>query len=826
MRVARSLLLPFLLLLAVAARGQAVRWDPPGGRMSVGQTNQLQLVCDDCEAKETPAPPKIDGLTLEFAGQSSNMSFINGTYSHSVTYTFAALLTKNEAIEIPAFTVETNKGPITVAAARFDPAAATVGSSGRSLDSAVSGRLIAKPAEVWAGEVFELGYAIQALGDYHPDFGRGAFDWSPDPLTAEDWSAPEPFEDNTGAEARTGLRYHARAIASKPGTYRLNPVKQLVNLSVGVTGFGFFQQRQYQQFAVPSSAPALTVRPLPAAPPGFTGAVGEFKLSSKVVPEKAGVGDPITWTLELSGTGNWPAIAGVPTREVSRDFHVIRPQTKKTPATGKIFDATLAEDAVLIPTKSGTYTLPSVHFVYFDPQAGAYRTLSTPDASVAIAAPPAPESVPVAAGPEGRSSAGTAAATVPVAPNGIPRDPLAGPQSASPPLGGPLWASLLLLPFIIVGGIWLGLARQRAQRTDPQLGRREARWRLAATVAQARGISGENEALRPLLLAWQHDTAILWSLAEAAPGANALPQPEWSRLWAETDRSLYGPSPRLPADWAARAEQALAGKPAPAFSSRQLWLPRNLFPFLVAALCFAGALRARAAEPAAAYRRGDFSGAEQAWRQAMAADPADWSARHNLSLALAQENRWSEAAAQATAAFVQQPQNEAVRWQWALACGNAGFAPEPLAGFLAPGPVQWLAQFAAPGAWQRMLIAAGALAALALGLCLLRGYGRVPHRAGGIVALAALGFALGWAAVAATGWLAYGEAGNTAAVVVWRAGLLRSVPTEADTSQKTAPLPAGSTATVDKQFLGWIRLNFTNGETGWVRRDDVVSLWQ
>ena len=167
-----------------------------------------------------------------------------------------------------------------------------------------------------------------------------------------------------------------------------------------------------------------------------------------------------------------------------------------------------------------------------------------------------------------------------------------------------------------------------------------------------------------------------------------------------------------------------------------------------------------------------------------------------------------------------------MRWQWALASENAGFVPEPLAGFLTPGPVQWLARFASPAAWQRLLATASVLAALGLILGLLRSYSRGRNRLGAVAAVAALILAFGLAVSAVAGWFAYGVAGQSAAVVVWRAGLLRSVPTEADTGQKTTPLPAGSTATVDKQFLGWIRLNFANGETGWVRQDDVVSLWR
>ena len=175
---------------------------------------------------------------------------------------------------------------------------------------------------------------------------------------------------------------------------------------------------------------------------------------------------------------------------------------------------------------------------------------------------------------------------------------------------------------------------------------------------------------------------------------------------------------------------------------------------------------------------------------------------------------------------MQQPQSEPVRWQWSLASETAGFVPEPLAAFLSPGPAQWLARLASPAVWQRVQVAAALLAAAALGVLLRLGYGRAAGRGVTRAALAVLAAALLLAGAAGAGEWAYGVAGDPAAVVVWRSGVLRSVPTEADTDQKTSPLPAGSTATVDKRFLGWIRLSFRNGQTGWVRREDVVPLWQ
>ncbi len=825
-----SLLLSGLLalFLPAALRAQSAHWEPAGGTLPVGQVTALQLVCQDCEPKETPAPPKVDGLTLEFTGQASNISWINGDYSRSITFTYAALLAKKQGVDLPAFTVETNKGAVHVPAAHFEPTGATVGSTGQALESAASSRLEAVPASVWAGEVFNLAYRVDVARSYYPDFGHGDFAWTPAPLIAEDWDHPEPYNVTTGGEVRAGFTYHTRAVARTPGRVQLSPINQLVNLSVGVTGFGFFQQRQYQQFSVTSNTPAIEVRPLPPAPPGFSGAVGQFKLSSKVVPTSTSVGEPITWTLELTGTGNWPDLAGLPAREVSRDFQVVQPKAKRTPAEGKLFNATLAEDVVLVPTAPGTYPLEAFHFVYFDPQSGTYETLTAPRTIVTVTSPPLsaqPGAGPAAAPAPGPAAPPEAAAppAVPVTPNGLPRDPLAGPGSSGPPWTAALLLPLLLAPFLLVALAWIGHAWRRACATDPRRARREAHRRLAALLAQLR-----EGATSAQLLAWQRDAALLWEVADAAPPAQAFADPTWAALWSDVDRALYGPAAALPADWPARADAALGAKPAPAFLRRSLFWRSNLLPWLfaLALLPAVGAAAARAADPAAAYRRGEFAEAERGWRAAEAQDPTDWTVRYNLSLALAQQNRWEEAAAQATAAFVQQPENASVRWQFALACDKAGFVPEPLAGFLSPGPVQDLAHLASPGGWQWAGLAAALLGALGLFGLLAAGYGVGSTPWAGRAALVLLVTAVFLATAAAASWRAFGATHDASAVIVWRAGTLRSIPTEADTAQKTTPLGAGSVAVTDKAFLGWVRLSFENGQTGWVRRDEVVGIWK
>ncbi len=898
LRVLRPLFVLFFAFAALsAARAQSVHWE----NSDSGDPAELQLVFQDCAPEGDPQMPRIDGVTLALVGTSTQATLNNFSLSRSTILTFRARAQRSGPLQIPAFTVQTNKGALRVAA--FN------GASTRSAaDANVTSRLEPGRRTVWAGEVFPLTYVLDVARRSFSQLGTN-IEWNPAPLVVEDWSKFEPAEAITNGEARLNITSRTRAYAKSPGAITLNAANQLVNLQSGSIGFGLFQTPRIEQLSVSSDRPSLMVRPLPAgAPAVFNGAVGQFKLVSKVVPTAAAIGEPVTWTLELSGTGNWPEIRGLPQREVSKDFNVVQPQAKRTSPDGKLFDATLTEDVVLVPTRPGNYTIGPFEFAYFDPSAGTYRTITTPQAKVTISAPAAPaatlgETAAAAGAPADSAPAAhhpSTAPVVPAAPSAIPRDPLPGSFISWVPLGERMVVGLTLLPFAFLPIYWAWLAVQRARRNDPLRPRREARERIAATVAAlraaragspshpspapvpseslARSAPGATTGSGPaavqaqpigasaqLLLQWQHDTAVLWNVAHAAPSAEVFANAaahgsspvtvpaesvrrsaDWARLWVESDRALYSTEMRLPADWTDRADAALAATAVPTFQAWTAFLPRNLLPFvaviavLLALWPTAGVAQdapgtgnesrnpsAAAADAPAAYRRGDFAAAEQGWSAAVAAKPNDAIARHNLSLALAQQDRWDAAAAQAGAAVVQDPSDPALRAQFALACEKAGYVPAALAGFLPPGPVQSLAGNAAPGTWQFVLIGASVLFCAALAVLLRHGYRRssIWTRRGAQFALV-LASLLGLSATASL--LAYGAGADRRAVIVWRAGTLRSIPTEADTTQKTTALPAGSVAVVDRTFLSsrWVRLNFENGQTGWVREEDVIPIWR
>ncbi len=394
-----SVLFLVLACLAASARAQSVRWEPAGGSLAVGQTTELSLIFVDCEpAGEVPLPA-LPGLTVgrPARGEQTSLNIVNGqaNRTRTVFLTYSVLPTLKAPLEIPSFTVQTDKGALRVPAASFQVGDATVGGTAMPLETAANSRLAVGDGAAWAGQVLAVNYTLSVTNRFPANIGSNP-NWNAGPLVHEEWAQPEPFNSVVNGEQRNNVLYKTRGYIREPGNHALEPVNQLVNLRVPASGFSIFQSFQAEQFNITSNRPTVAVRPLPQpAPAGFAGAVGDFKLVSKVVPETAGVGEPITWTLELSGTGNWPDVAGLPAREASRDFRVVQPQAKRTQPEGKLFDATLSEDVVLIPTKPGSYTLGPVAWTYFDPVSGTYKNLTTERIVVTVTARVADPLAPV-----------------------------------------------------------------------------------------------------------------------------------------------------------------------------------------------------------------------------------------------------------------------------------------------------------------------------------------------------------------------------------------------------------------------------------------------
>jgi len=682
------------------------------------------------------------------------------------------------------------------------------------------------PAEThWIGELFPITHRTSVLHRAYSSVTTD-FDWAPDDLIFDEWSAPvHHLEGDTDEVVQTTRGYTKTA-----GAIRLANSKQAVTLITQMAGD---RTPITDQYIINLTAPLLRVRELPTpAPSAFAGAVGDFTLESRVTSNEVAVGDSVTWTLELHGIGNWPEITRMPTRVVSKDFQGVAPILKRDFKPGSLFEGSLTEDVLLVPNKAGSYQLGPVRFVFFDPKEGKYQLYTTETFTLQVN--DRAGGARAAAEQQGTTTSKDGRTLIPAAPPLLPLDPMADIWWGARPLSPKVLNTSLLVALVLLVITWLGFAAKRSELTDPLHSRRVARKELVSILQSLENTSLAPAEMRRLLFAWQRNTAALAGITTAMPTAAKIARAiegenyqaagsSWATLWRDASRALYGEFPLLPTDWVLRAKGALSEVKVPSVPLRALFFAHNLLPF--AALLVLSLLPLAAhATPVDDYNKGNFAAAEAAWRKEAAAAPLDAHARYNLALVAAQQNHWSESLANSLAAFCLSPRDPSIRWQFALSLERSGIDNPAFSGFAYGGVKYKIARTFSPSEWSLLGSASAIATAIAASVLL---YGFYNHRSrgyrwtAGIITLATALTLL----AAVSSLRCYGPLAERSVAVVSRNVLLCSVPTEIDTTQKTVPLPAGSLARVDRTFLGWSRLIFANGQTGWVRSDWVTSLY-
>ena len=149
----------------------------------------------------------------------------------------------------------------------------------------------------------------------------------------------------------------------------------------------FFNGGGYVEVKKKIYTPRVTidVQPLPTKPAGFSGAVGEFNLTSNINTTDAKTNDAITLKLALSGTGNMKLISA-PDIKFPQDFEVYDPKaTDNLKLTGAGLSGTKTFEYLVIPRHAGEFKIPAVEFIYFDLKSNSYKTLKSEEYTIKVA---------------------------------------------------------------------------------------------------------------------------------------------------------------------------------------------------------------------------------------------------------------------------------------------------------------------------------------------------------------------------------------------------------------------------------------------------------
>jgi hypothetical protein len=202
------------------------------------------------------------------------------------------------------------------------------------------------------------------------------------------------------------------------------------------------------------------------------------------------LGQPITVRLTLEGRGNLKNVT-VPPLLGPPELKIYDPSLTDTPAGKGMMGGRRVLEYLVLPQNTGTFTVPSVAFPYFDPESHRYEVSRTPPLTFTVVPGPGPGPGPGAATP----SPAVPSAGLP--PDAGPRNVLSAgglrpPRVAAallPPTPalhrsrwflGALAAPLLLLLGVLAGAAWARRSRAVDAGTLRKQQARAARKRLAA----------------------------------------------------------------------------------------------------------------------------------------------------------------------------------------------------------------------------------------------------------------------------------------------------------------------------------------------------------
>src|SRR3989475_3577363 len=387
--------------------------------VAVGETVELQIKVTGPGDARPPEEISIDGLEIHATGQSRQFEIHNFATNSSVTYNYTILPLRAGRFTIPPQTVRaggkllrTPELVLNVADAPGSSAGARQ-SRGRQSQSVSAGdllfaELIVPKKVAYVGEIVP----VQIRMGFDPRVRPRLIE--PPEITGQGFTAQKLQQSGQTSETINGrpydvVTYKTAIAAARAGKFEVGPVKAKAQVIVprarsaprsrSRSPFDLFdlddpfsdpffsnpfaQVGERREVEIKSDSVALEVKPLPPnAPPSFSGAIGNFVMTTDAKPKSVQVGDPITVTAAISGRGNFDRV-NAPVVEDERGWHKYPPSSKFKQDDEVGISGTKTFETVLSPNEK-KQSLPLLAFSYFDPVKEQYVTVRSEPIAITV----------------------------------------------------------------------------------------------------------------------------------------------------------------------------------------------------------------------------------------------------------------------------------------------------------------------------------------------------------------------------------------------------------------------------------------------------------
>jgi hypothetical protein len=401
--------------LAVIAGAQLTHADSPSvtavlnsSEAALGETVRLEIRVTGVRSADAPEEIMVDGLEIRRTGTSQRIEMNNLNLTSSVVYDYTVMPLRAGRFTIPPQTIRVGNNSVRTPALTLNVADSSGRSSGArsgrdtqaaGANNLVFAELIVPSKTAYVGEIIP----VQIRMGFDPRVRPRLIE--PPEITGQGFTAQKLQQSAENTETISGriyevVTYKTAIAAARAGKFEIGPVKakaqvviprrQSAPRSRGRSPFDLFDQddpfsdpffsNPFSQFGerreveIKSEPVALEVKPLPPnAPPSFSGAIGNFTMTTEAKPKTVQVGDPITVTNTISGRGNFDRV-NAPVIEDERGWHKYPPSSKFKQDDEVGLSGTKTFEMVLSPNEK-KQGLPLLAFSYFDPVKEQYVTV-------------------------------------------------------------------------------------------------------------------------------------------------------------------------------------------------------------------------------------------------------------------------------------------------------------------------------------------------------------------------------------------------------------------------------------------------------------------
>jgi len=404
----------FFLLQSSASFGQEVVFKATAPN-AVVKGEQFRLTYSlNKEGKDIRLPSNLDGFNILFGpsvSSSYSTQIINGKSTSQSSFSYTYILVAPEegtfkidpaSITVDGSNYRSNSIEIKVlppdknadkSQSQSSQPPSTSGSTPQEIKSTdVFIRTVVSKSRIYEQEAFMVTFKLYTTLNV-VDFGRIEFPEF-EGFLVEELDVPSnqqlKLEHYNGRNYYTAILRKTLLFPQRSGkmTIPSGRLEMVFSVPSGKKISSFFGM---QEVNVDVKKPMITnpvtvdVTPLPTGKPSsYKGAVGSFTFTPSISAQKVRANEPVTVTLEISGTGNQKLIQN-PEVEFPTNFELYDPIiTNNLSASANGLTGTRKIEYLVTPRYEGEYSIPPIEFSYFDIGSRSYKTLKSPEYSLTV----------------------------------------------------------------------------------------------------------------------------------------------------------------------------------------------------------------------------------------------------------------------------------------------------------------------------------------------------------------------------------------------------------------------------------------------------------